>query len=89
MGWLILAPTQNDLVPEGVAPRTVASKEAACFLQLKLQLKCLRYRAGVRLGLLPRLTHQGQAYSYQHVERQYFFLLRSWEAPSTPPRVTC
>ena len=72
----------------GNTEAAVARREKVWMKELKLQIRCLRYRAGVSFSKLPRLSHNGRAYSFKHVERHYFVLLQSWaDDPSLTPTV--
>ena len=70
------------------AANMVSEDELQSFLlnAIKDQLNCLRYRAGVRFGRLPRLSSGGKNYSYTHVQRAYEVLLAKFTAGSFHPK---
>ena len=56
------------------------------FKSIKEQLCCLRYRAGVRFGRLPRLSTGGKPYDFDHVKRAYEILLAKFTAGTFDPK---
>ena len=53
---------------------------------IKVQLNCLRFRAGVRFGKLPRLSTGGRPYPLNHVQNAYEVLLRKFDADKFQPK---
>lgn len=53
---------------------------------IKLQLNCLRFRAGIRFGKLPRLSTGGQPYPLNHVQDAYEILLRKFDSDTFKPK---
>ena len=71
------------------ATSTIATDKLDKFLlsQIQLQLSCLRYRAGVAFGKLPRLSTGGDPYPLQHVMNRYENLLRKFAGDFKPKPV--
>ena len=67
-------------LPEGTDVKSCTRRKAICLAQIKLQLRCLRYRAGVPLGHMPRLSCNRVPYGYAHVKRAYLTLLRKYDS---------
>ena len=67
---------------------TVAADRLDKFLldHIKVQLNCLRFRAGVPFGKLPRLSTGGNPYNLEHVESQYCVMLRKFDTNLFKPK---
>ena len=53
---------------------------------MRIQFQCLRYRAGVKFSLIPRLTRGGVAYPVNIIVAQYETLLRKIERNEIHPK---
>ena len=60
--------------------------DKALLKMMRLQFACLRFRAGVRFGCLPRLTQNGNNHPVSHVRAQYEILLQKFTNGTFDPK---
>ena len=87
MFWRARTHTYTTYIQERAAANVTPAKLDKFLLDhIKLQLNCLRFRAGVRFGQLPRLSTGGNDYPLRHVQDAYETLLKKFDEGTFKPK---
>ena len=78
---VVLNTTQWDSFVTSVVtlyPDDNDKRDKALLKMMRLQFTCLRFRAGVRFGCLPRLSHNDNQHNVENVRAQYEIILKKF-----------